>query len=356
MTRLGLLCAISALPLSIGGRAIGASVMEPPEEALSFAPPGTIFIGFSDWSRMKAACGLETLDGSTPAELRLDALHRIMIEEAPFARFGADSLVGHVETWGWDTSDLEREAMIIGDGAPVHVLDLREGFDVDAVRRRLDERDFPSTRSSDIIICSHAFDPSTDWFATTDLGIQNVAFIDDGAMLVLSGQAAPLEAVLKAWRRAQSTGGPGGRSAQIAAALFGTSSAAVDFFAASCRSHDPPSGARASTGVAESIEAVGPLRSWQFMALGTFRPGDQNPFARLIFAFSRPDPATLAQERTSRERIAQAVTADQEGPFELVGSAVDGSLVRLDLKAVDAPVGRFRDLLFRGELAPAMYG
>jgi hypothetical protein len=252
--------------------------------------------------------------------------------------------------------------MIVGDGAPIHVLRLRDGFDLGPFVARLDERDFSHRDTGDITIRSHAPDPASDWFMTTDLGIGNIALLPDGATLVLSSQADALDAALMAWRRTRAAGGLEGRAAELARTLEDAATVAIELWPSACLAYDPRATGDAAQDLFESIEALGPLRSWRLMALGTYPAAEGMPaFGRLLLGFSSSDRATLEGELAARERLARAVEAaatsgDAPTRVRLAASDIDGRFVRLHLEPTGGSLAIFRETVFERDLAVAMCG
>jgi hypothetical protein len=68
--------------------------------ALSYVDPTTQNIGFTDWSAIKVAHGVEALTSVIPEDFRIGVVLEISREEAFFAQFGSQRIAGHAETWG----------------------------------------------------------------------------------------------------------------------------------------------------------------------------------------------------------------------------------------------------------------
>jgi hypothetical protein len=105
MTRTFVTLSVGLL-LFVSGLAPVSAQDDPPAEenaaaALSYtlrlAPPGTWFIGVSDWARMKSASGLDILNSSIPEDLRIPAMTGLTRDEAPFAGYAIGLFVGHAD-------------------------------------------------------------------------------------------------------------------------------------------------------------------------------------------------------------------------------------------------------------------
>ncbi len=93
-------------------------------ELITFVPPSTQSIAFTDWGRIKASQGAQDVTGASPMEDKLAVALSTSKSEAATSGFGLEHLQTHYDTWGWDSLDLDWEANIGGErgarvGAPL---------------------------------------------------------------------------------------------------------------------------------------------------------------------------------------------------------------------------------------------
>ena len=319
---------------------------------MPFAAAGTTSILYSDWTAMKAAHGISDVTSATPIDDRLTAMLQLTRSEAPFAAFGLSHFRGHADAWGWDTSDLDWEAATVGDGPPVAVLRFHDGFDLAGVAARFDERGFSSARYGDAVIRSHDLDSATKWITTTNFGILNTAFLDDGQTLVLSSSADALKAALDARLVMTYRAEP---AVIVAGALGGPLSAGIEIGPDACRGYDP----RILPGhdaVNDALLAdVGPLRAWEAMGIGTYRQAEGAPSSgRIAFAYgSQADAAAdlAGRLRLGREGISLRVGEPyRDAAFTVIGGSVGSDALAIDVKPVDDIPSRLQSAWFARDL------
>ena len=240
---LGAMVALALLGRPVGAQSASPSPAASPvppasglQMAVSFAALGTTSILYSDWAAMKATHGAADITSATPIDERLAAIVQLTRSEAPFAAFALSHFRGHAEAWGWDTSDLDWEASLQGDGPPVAVLRFRHGFDLDPVAGHMDARGFSTTDYGDAVIRSHDLATAGGWVGTTNFGILNTAFLGDGHTLVLSSSVDALKAALDARNVMTYRAEP---AFVVAGALGDPLSAGIEIGPDACHAFDP---------------------------------------------------------------------------------------------------------------------
>lgn len=321
-------------------------------EAVGRMPAGTTDMGFTDWSRIRASLGAEDVTGASPLDAKLAVLMTTNQQEAAGSAFGAAYLRSHHDTWGWDTLDLEWEAMYVGDGPPVTVVRLREGTDVAAIAARYDERGFSTDAIDGATLRSHELDPSADWIRSGELAVTNTAFLDDGRTLAFSSGRDELEAALTTSGGALIPGAGGVIDA------LGEPSAAWLVLGPGCPAFTPlpidPFDPDASMA---PLPSGPPLHPWTALGIAYERP-DWQPIGRIAMGFLDPTHAQADLEPRSalaREGISQRVGRPYaEALFTLDRSEVVGDTLTLHVRpADDRPRHLFgmlqaRDMVFAG--------
>lgn len=348
-----------ALVLALPAAALAQSPSARPDagadhlrEAVALLPPGADSLGFTDWSRIRASLGAEDVTGDSPIDEKVAVVGATNEQEAAASGFGAAYLRTHRDTWGWDTLDVDWEAIFSGDGVPVSVVRLREGTDVAAIAARYDERGFTTEDAPSATIRSHALDPGADWIRSGELAVTNTAFLDDGRTLMFASSVDALREALGGTARAPVPG-----QAAVVGALEGASAAwlvlapgCADFTPLPLDPLDPDASVR-------PLATGGPLHPWTALGIGYARPG-WDPIGRVVMGFL--DPTSAAADLGARTELARtAVSLFSGRPYAetvlaVQGSRVDGPTIVLDVApADDRPTRLFqavmrRDLPFAG--------
>ncbi len=321
-------------------------------EAVGRMPAGIIGMGFTDWERIRASLGAQDVTGASPIEDKMAVVMATAQQEAAAAGFGAPYLRGHRDAWGWDTLDLDWEAIYSGDGPPVSIVRLREGVDMGAIANRYDEYGFATERAGDAIVRSHELDPSAEWMGTTELGVTNTAFLDDGRTLMFSSSRDALDAALQQ---------PG---SELLPGASGVVNALADPSAAwlvlgpSCPAFTPlpidPFDPDASI---KPLPSGAPLHPWTALGVAYERP-DWESVGRIAIGFL--DPAHAEADSMPRSALARDGTSLRvgrpyaEAVFTLDDSHVEGTTLVLDASPVDDMPRRLfqmiqaRDMTFAG--------
>ena len=320
--------------------------------AVPFAVVGTTSLMYTDWAAMKAAHGVADITSATPLDERIAAMLQLTRSEAPFAAFALSHFRGHADSWGWDTSDLDWEASLQGDGPPVAVLRFRHGFDLDPVAAHLDARGFSTTDYGDAVIRSHDLATAGSWVGTTNFGILNTAFLDDGHTLVLSSSVDALKAALDARYVMTYRAEP---AVIVAGALGDPLSAGIEIGPDACHGFDPR-GLPVDDGANDALLAdVGPLRSWEAMGIGTDRmAADEPSSARIAFAYGSQSDATAdlpGRLRLGREGISQlAGKPYRDAVFSVTGGSTGGDVLTIDVTPAGDLPARLQSAWFARDL------
>lgn len=320
-------------------------------------PPDASWMTFTDWDALKAAHGLEILDSSLPEELRLKGMIELTDDAGIFSSYGLSHLRGHAEAWGWDSTDLTWEAQIITSGPPAFVLRFRDDLDLDPFIGLLDVREFESRPFGDATLRSHELDLRSDWTRTTDLAIQNVAFLPDGHTVAMSGSPDVLEAVLETG----ATSTPGSVAAspagQVAAGLDEPVSAAIEMGPGACSGYSDTTFADDPDVDADLVASVGPLSAWDAMGIATYAAAGEPFAARLVFLLD--GPATAEAEAEARARLATDGHSLVRGEayadvaFTVTDASATGAVARIDLAPVDERTRSIARAFTSRDLLPA---
>lgn len=363
--RLARVVLVAALALAVVAPARGQDAPldgDGPLTALAFAPPGTRIIATTDWTRLKAAHGLEALTSAVPEDLRVRRMVDLARDEALFASFGLPHLVGHLDAWGWDATDLGWEAHLASDAGIVSVLRFRAGFDLARFIAHLDERGFDRRVRGDVIIRSHPLDLGADWITTTDFGILNLGFLPDGRTVVAARTPEALDATLAATEAVDAGALRASAVGRLATAMADATSTLMEIGPGTCLAYAPDPLDEAGAAGRALIESVGPLAPWDAMGVGAFRRADGGPEGRLLLIFPRLGSAAIAAEAMARGRLARQGVSRRTGApyaesvFGLTSTTVDGPLVELVLEPVGGRSAVLTAAVFSRDLVPAMCG
>lgn len=321
-------------------------------EAVARMPTGTTDMGFTDWERIRASVGARDVTGASPLDDKVAVVMATAQLETVAAGFGAAYLRSHRDAWGWDTLDVDWEAIYSGQGPPVAIVHLREGVDMDAIRRRYDDFGFSTEQVGDVVVRSHPLDPTAPWVGTTELGVTNTAFLDDGRTLMFSSSR---EALADALGHRPSMLVPG--ASGVVGAL-GDPSAAWLVLGPGCPAYTPlpidPFDPDASL---RPLPTGEPLHPWTALGVAYERP-DWQPIGRIAMGFLDPTHAqadlgprsTLAREGVS-VRVQRPYA---EALFTLEDARVEDTTLILDVSPIEGMPRRLfqmlqgRDMTFAG--------
>jgi len=191
--------------------------------ALSFAPPQTEWLAFTDWEGIKLHQAARDVTSASPMQERRDFLRSLSLDEAAASGFALAYFALQAEQWGWDTTDLLWEATVQGPGAPVFILRLRDDFDMDGLLARFAERDFERTAHAGALVYTHPLDLTASW--RTELAVFNAAVLPDENVLIHSSDPSAILPVLEA--HAGTANWQNNRDILSVAAAFGPARAAL---------------------------------------------------------------------------------------------------------------------------------
>lgn len=316
-------------------------------------PAGTTDMGFTDWDRIRASVGAKDVTGASPLDDKMAVVMATAQQEAGAAGFGTPYLRRHRDAWGWDTMDVQWEALYSVDGPPVALVRLREGVDVDAIAARYDAYGFSTEQVGDATVRSHDLDPSAEWMGTTELGVVNTAFLEDGRTLMFSSGRDSLEAALVPRRGGRPLPGADG----VVDALEDPSAAWL-VLRPSCPAFTPlpfdPLDPDPSLAPLPSGE---PLHPWTALGVAYERP-DWRPIGRIAMGFLAPTHAEADLEpRAALARDGTSVRLHEpyaDTLFMLDDARVEDTTLILEVSPLDDMPRRLfqllqaRDMTFAG--------
>ena len=323
-------------------------------ELITFVPPTADSVGFTDWGRIKASQGAQDVTGASPMDDKLRVVLSTGRDEALASGFGLAHLREHFGTWAFDALDLDWEAAIQGDGPPLFVLRLRDGFDLAPVAALFDSRGFTTAEVPGGTLRTHEMTLGDDWLRASEFGILNTVFLDDGRTLLLSGdqdlvrEIAANHGAFPAITALDST----------ASVLDGASAALLLPGVATCLGFAalPMDAADLLASPDLSFPTSG-LHPYAVLGIGYGRP-DWDPVGRIAFGYV--DPKDADADLAPRQTLADTGISQRVGQpyadavFGVVDGRVDGAALILDVAPVeDAPRRLFdmvwvRDMIFAG--------
>jgi hypothetical protein len=319
-------------------------------ELITYVPPTTTSIAFTDWGRIKASQDAEGVTGASPVDDKMQVVLSTNDDEAAASGFGIARLRDHFDTWGWDTLDLEWEATIGAAGPPLSVLRFRDGFDLAPVIARFDERGFTSESVPGGVIRSHEMDVGDDWLMATEFAILNTAFLDDGRTLVLSVDPDQVRDVATTHGRFPSL--PGLEA--TAAALDGASAGLLIPDVGACIGFTPlPVDIGDPFASPDLSFPTRGLHPYAALGIGYARP-DWAPMGRIVFGYL--DGATAGADLAGRRTLAETGFSERVGQpiadalFTVADGHVDGATLSLEVAPVDDRPRRLLDMVFTRDM------
>jgi hypothetical protein len=320
-------------------------------ELLTFVPPDSDSVGFTDWTRIKASQDALDITGASPMDDKLRVALSTGKDEALASGFGLAHLRDHYATWAFDAMDLDWEATIQGDGPPLFVLRFRDGFDLAPVSALFDSRGFSSASVPGATLRSHEMVLHEDWLTSTEFGILNTAFLDDGRTLVLSLDADQVRDV--AARHGQYADSPALDA--TAAALDGASAALFLPGLGTCAGFTPlPLDIGDPLASPDLSLPTAGLHPYAALGVGYGRPG-WSPIGRISFGYL--DAATATADLTGRLELATSGISQRvrepyaDALFQVAGHHVDGANLTLDVAPVKDEPRRLFDMVFARDMA-----
>jgi len=313
-------------------------------------------IAFTDWSQIKAELGLGFLTGDGPLALRIELMRRTSQDHAAASAYAAPFVLAHVETWGWDSADLDWEANVVGrELAPSYILKLRPGFDFLRIATRFSERGFVQSESHGAIVYMRRLDPSADWIRTTRLSILTTAYIEEDGLLILSSSPASVEALLATRAGDLPSISEDPFVAAAADRLAAPASAILMYGLGTClRFTGNPilellAGMPAQAQISELRAKVAGrelLVPYRALAVG-YRTESRRPIGTIAFEYDRPELA--AADLTSRALLAEEGMSTHSGApiSESLFTILDTALVDRAIVWTVRPVDEQPNRLFR---------
>lgn len=319
------------------------------DTALATAPADTTMLLFTDWARIKAYENRSAITSQSPLDERRALLLTTAKTEAAASGFGVQYLDGHAETWGWDSTDLEWEAALTGQGAPVYVLRLRADLDLAAIEAKFVERDFTKTSRESATIYSHELDLGAEWIRSTDLAIVNTAIVADQHLLVISSALDRVEATVDSIVGKQSALDENEAAKQIAQAIGETGAAALLLGGAQCAGLDPVAllGRRATPDMIAQLReqlANPALKPYEALGIG-YRKADQRATGTIVMHYASADDAQTALP--ARQKIlAEGSSLATQQPYSDLLTNPQGKVEGTDLVITVQPRNDMPRVLF----------
>lgn len=297
-----------ATPTSVAADPTASPAPDPPPtddhltEAMAFAPTNVQMLLFTDWTAIKSSLGMDDVTNGSPMEDRMAVVGSINMTEAAAAGFAVDRFIGHADAWGWDSTDLDWEAEILAEQGRTHVLRFRDGFDLDPVLERFNEREFSTEEVPGGTLRSHELSVEEDWLRATDFAITNSVVLDDGRTLLASIEQGPLLATL------EELADQGAKTPELLGAvdaLSGASAAIISTGSGTCQGFGRPVSAGSDAGSVEAIRdelaAAAPLSPYGALGVGYSR--EWEPIGRITFAYG--DAQRAAADLPGRRTLAE---------------------------------------------------
>lgn len=290
------------------------------------------------------------MTGASPIDDKLAVVMSTNADESAASGYGVARLRDHFDMWGWDTLDLDWEATIGAAGPPLSVLRFRDGFDLAPVAALFDERGFTSESVPGSVIRSHEMDVASDWLRTTEFGILNTAFLDDGRTLVLSSELDQVRDVATNHGSFPTLPGLDATAAKLAGASAGLLlpdyGACIGFTPLPVGIGDP----FASPDLSFPTQGLHPYAA---LGVGYARP-DWDPTGRIVFSYL--DGATAAADLAGRRKLAETGLSQRVGQpiadalFTVTDAHVDGTTLTLDVAPVEDRPRRLLDMVFARDM------
>jgi hypothetical protein len=323
-------------------------------ELVTFVPPTSKSVGFTDWGRIKASQGAQDVTGASPIDDKVPVVMSTNEEEAAASGYGIAHLRSQYDAWGFDSFDLDWEATILGEGPPLFVLRFRDGVDLGPIKARFDERGFSTTSVPGATIRSHEMALREDWVRAGEFAVLNTAFLDDGQTLVLSVDLEQVQDMVANHGHYPALPGVAATAEQLdgASALFLVPGldACIGFTPMPMDPGDP----LASLDL--SMPTAG-LHPYAALGVGYDRAGWE-PVGRISFGYL--DQGTARADLAGRETLARdgislrAGVPYPDAVFQVVEARVEGANLTIDVTPADdrprhlLDMVNGRDMVFAG--------
>jgi len=329
--------------------------------ALAFAPAGSGQIHFTNWAAIKEQHGADALTSESPFDERLDFLLGLDSTDAPASGFTLPYFAQQAKAWGWDTTDLDWEATIQGEGPPAFVLRLRDDFDFNGLIARFEERGFTWTEQDGALVYSHPLDLTVDW--RTELGVFNAAVLPEAKILIHASSPDAITPLVAAY-----SGGANWQQQpvpQAMAAALGDTNAAIlmvgpqvcsDLSSAAVLDRllgDPNISAEQVDALKQEFFGDGTLHPYLGLGVG-YRPSGSHPLGKIVLHY--PTASAAEEDLAPRQKLAaeghSLVTQApvSERIFGLESASVAGSDLLLQVRPADDRPRRLFDMVYMRDM------
>jgi hypothetical protein len=156
-------------------------------QALSMLPTNVNHVYFTNWAYIKEYEGFTNITNASSDEEKWQFLMATAEHHAAPSFYSGDFFLEYVETWGWDTTDLDWEASMQISFGPAYVLKFRDDFDFTPVLNHFEERDFTPSIYQGVTIYTHKVNVKLEWQRQSgSFAILNTAVLMDEHLLVMS--------------------------------------------------------------------------------------------------------------------------------------------------------------------------
>ncbi|MDQ3248467.1 MAG: hypothetical protein M3Q45_04585 [Chloroflexota bacterium] len=334
-------------------------------QALTVAPVDARAIYFTDWALLKAYKGVPNLNSESPIDARMAFMLTLNEDQATPSVYGARAFLRFAEEWGWDSTDLRWEVTIESAGPPVHILKLRDDFDLAPVLSKFSEREFHQQTLAGTTIYTHEMALTEDWFTVGELSIANTAVISAARLLIFSSSPDALQATLDVYAGQAKSLGDDADVQTTAAALGDVAGAIITPGIDTCRGlsfdaiaqtllRDDPASEENLAELKQKLLGGSTLHPYTGFALG-YRYADDRPVGLIVMHFPNAEDAQadLAVRRTAAETGISVVTGQplSESVFTLDDARVTGNALVLQLRPQNDQPTRLFQMFFTRDMA-----
>lgn len=317
----------------------------PVEQAISLVPSDATGLYFTHWAEL-AENPEDILYDSEGAEQLYEELEPRGL--VPAASFDSYVYPDFEELWGWNTDDLEWEAVFYEPA--VYMLRFREPIDTGDLTGRLDERGYTKTEEGGVDVYHHDEALDEEWFADnfgnrTPLSVLNMAVVDDETLL-LSGDEDGLSAAVEAIAEGESGDTP------MAGAVAPVKDSPVVMAFPAGDLCDLAAGVRAADeGALEHVDAL-EGHGYEALAIGVTGL-DEEPGGTVVVHYA--DEADAEADLELREAAARGTSLVTRVPYEQVSFTLEeaevvGTDLLLEFSPSEGGTLGFADAVRAGDL------
>jgi hypothetical protein len=353
---------VPAPPPAVEVEVIPAQTIEPSLwDALSFAPPNTDLLGYTNWVAIKRQQSVESLTSAAPFEQRMELMRALNRTHAAAAAFAIAYFARQAEEWGWDSTDLLWEAAVQGRSAPVFVMRLRDDFDMARLDALFDARGFARSEQAGASVYTHRLDLTVSW--RTELAVFNAAVLAEEHILIHSSDPIAISDVLAAhdgaanWQHNPA-------ALAVASALSPTTAALVALGPQTCSGMGMaallPSLLRDGQPTADELAAIGrdyfggrPLDPYWAMGIG-YHYYNMQPLGTIVLHYANAQTAQIdlqpRQQLAAEGKSIAAQAPISEALFTLEDARVEGSSIVLEVRPAGDLPRRLFDMFYRRDM------